>query len=426
MHAMTSIRQRTGLDVPVLRDHFPSLARTLDGRPIAYLDGPGGTQVTRECITAMTRYLESSNANHGGAFTASIETDALLDEVHAAAADFLGAHDPQEIAFGPNMTTLTFAMSRALGRDIGAGDEIVVTRLDHDANVAPWLAMAEERGAVVRWLELAEDRATLDLDALDRVLTPRTKIVAVGLASNALGTVTDVGRVIEAAHAVGALAYVDAVHAAPHMPIDVSALQADFLACSPYKFFAPHLGMLYGRRELLERLTAFRVRPAGEALPGKWEVGTQSHEALAGLLGTFEYLERLGAAYGEVADAGDRRGHLRAAMSAIRAHERGLSIGTLERLARVPGLSLYGIDDPQRVDERVPTFSFTVRGHGARAIAEHLATRGVSTWDGDFYAWELVRELGLTDAGGLLRIGLVHYNTLEEVDRLVEGLLEIA
>ncbi len=426
MLAMTSIRQRTGLDVPVLRDHFPSLARTLDGRPIAYLDGPGGTQVTRECIVAMTRYLESSNANHGGAFTASIETDALLDEVHAAGADFLGAHDPHEVAFGPNMTTLTFAMSRALGREISAGDEIVVTRLDHDANVAPWLAMAEERGAVVRWLELAKDGATLDLDSLGHVITPRTKIVAVGLASNALGTITDVGRVIEATHAVGAIAYVDAVHAAPHMPIDVSALQADLLVCSPYKFFAPHLGMLYGRRELLERLTAFRVRPAGEALPGKWEVGTQSHEALAGLLGTFEYLERLGAAYGEVAEADDRRGRLRAAMSAIRAHERGLSIGTLERLADVPGLTLHGIGDPERVEERVPTFSFTLPGLQARAIAEHLATRGISTWDGDFYAWELVRELGLADAGGLLRIGLMHYNTLTEVDRLVEGLLEIA
>jgi cysteine desulfurase family protein (TIGR01976 family) len=426
MHAMTSIRQRSGLDVAVLRDHFPSLARTLDGRPIAYLDGPGGTQVTRECIAAMTRYLESSNANHGGAFITSVETDALLDEVHAAGADFLGAHDPHEIAFGPNMTTLTFAMSRALGREISAGDEIVVTRLDHDANVAPWLAMAEERGAVVRWLELAEDRATLDLDSLEQVLTPRTKIVAVGLASNALGTVTDVGRVIEAAHAVDAIAYIDAVHAAPHMPIDVSALQADLLVCSPYKFFAPHLGMLYGRRELLERLAAFRVRPAGEALPGKWEVGTQSHEALAGLLGTFEYLERLGAAYGEVAEADDRRGRLRAAMSAIRAHERGLSIGTLERLARVPGLALHGIGEPERVEERVPTFSFTLAGHRARALAEHLATRGISTWDGDFYAWELVRELGLADAGGLLRIGLVHYNTLTEVDRLVEALLEIA
>ena len=422
---MTSIREASGLDVAALRDHFPSLARTLDGRPVAYLDGPGGTQVPRECIAAMTAYLEGSNANHGGAFTASVETDAILDEAHAAGADFLGAHDPAEVVFGPNMTTLTFAMSRAIGRDLAAGDEVVVTRLDHDANVAPWLAMAEDRGLVVRWLELAEDGATLDLNGLDRALTSRTKVVAVGLASNALGTVTDVGRVIEAAHAVGAIAYVDAVHAAPHLPIDVAALRADILVCSPYKFFAPHLGMLYGSSDLLDRLPAYRVRPAGAASPGKWETGTQNHEALAGLLGTFDYLERLGAAYGGAADRSDRRGRLRAAMSAIHEHERGLSIGTLERLARVPGLTVHGLTDPARAGERVPTFSFTLEGHDPRAIAEHLASRAISTWDGDFYAWELVRALGLDDAGGLLRIGLVHYNTLDEVDRLVEALSEL-
>jgi cysteine desulfurase family protein (TIGR01976 family) len=340
-------------------------------------------------------------------------------------ADFLGAHDPGEIVFGPNMTTLTLALSRAIGRDLGPGDEVVVSRLDHDANVAPWLAMAHERGATVRWIELAEDRASLDLDSLASILVPHTKVVAIGLASNALGTITDAGRVIEAAHAVDAITYVDAVHAAPHLPIDAAALQADLLVCSPYKFFAPHLGMLYGRRELLERLTSYRVRPAGEAIPGKWETGTQNHEALAGLLGTFGYLEQVGAAYGGASDRGDRRGRLRAAMSAIRAHERGLSIGTCERLSAVPGLQLYGIGDPKRVDERVPTFSFTLEGHHPRAIAEHLAARGISTWDGDFYAWELVRALGLGANGGLLRIGLVHYNTLDEVERLVEALGEL-
>jgi cysteine desulfurase family protein (TIGR01976 family) len=426
MTAMTSIREATGLDVPALREHFPSLRRTIDGRPVAYLDGPGGTQVPRECIDAMRDYLEGSNANHGGAFTASVETDAMLAEVHAAAADFIGAHEPDEIAFGPNMTTLTFAVSRAIGRDLAAGDEIVVTRLDHDANVAPWLAVAEDRGATVRWLELAEDRASLDLDRLDDVVGPRTRVVAVGLASNALGTVTDVGRVIEAAHAVGAIAYVDAVHAAPHMPIDVAALRADLLVVSPYKVFAPHLGMLYGRRELLERLTAYRVRPAGGMLPGKWEVGTQNHEALAGLLGTFGYLERIGMAYGRAGAEAPRRDRLRAAMAAIHVHERQLSVGTLERLASVPGLRLHGIGDAERVAERVPTFSITLDGHDPRAIATHLARRAISTWDGDFYAWELVRALGLDDAGGLLRIGLVHYNTIDEVDRLVEALRELA
>lgn len=425
MTRMTSIREQAGLDVPALRDHFPALARTVSGLPVAHLDGPGGTQVPRECIAAMTDYLERSNANHGGAFTASVETDAMLDEVHAATADFLGAADPDEIAFGPNMTTLTFGVSRALGRDIGPGDEVVVTRLDHDANVAPWLAMAEDRGASVRWLELADDRATLDLDRLGDALGDRTRIVAVGLASNALGTVTDVRRVTDAAHAVGAIAFVDAVHAAPHLPIDVGELGADLLACSPYKFFAPHLGALYGRRELLERLPAYRVRPAGEALPGKWETGTQNHEALAGLLGTYGYLETLGAAHGDASTTDDRRTKLRAAMAAIRAHERDLSARTLDRLATVPGLRVHGITDPGRLDERVPTFSVTLAGHHPRAIAEHLATRAISTWDGDFYAWELVRALGLDDAGGLLRIGLVHYNTLGEVDRLVQALLEL-
>ncbi len=426
MAAMTSIRQRHGLDVAAVRDHFPALARTLDGVPVAYLDGPGGTQVPRECIARITDYLERSNANHGGAFTASIETDEILHQAHAAGADFLGAHEPDEIAFGPNMTTITFAISRALGRDLRAGDEIVVTRLDHDANVAPWLAMAEDRGAVVRWIELAEDGASLDLDALDGLVGPRTRIVAVGLASNALGTLTDVGRVIEVAHAAGALVYVDAVHAAPHVPIDVATLRADLLVTSPYKFFAPHLGMLYGRRELLERLQAYRVRPAGSALPGKLEVGTQNHEALAGLLGTFDYLESIGAAYGNVADRSDRRARLRAAMSTIHEHEREMSGAALERLASVPGLRLHGIADPSRIDERVPTFSFTLDGHDPRTVAEHLARRAISTWDGDFYAWELVRALGLADVGGLLRIGLVHYNTIEEVDRLHEALVELA
>ncbi len=426
MTPMTSIREQTGLDVAALRNHFPALARADDGVPVAYLDGPGGTQVPRECIAAITRYLEGTNANHGGAFAASRETDALLAEVHAAGADFLGAHDPDEIAFGPNMTTLTLGVSRAIGRDLRPGDEVVVTRLDHDANVAPWLAMAEDRGLTVRWLELDDEMVALDLGRLDEVLTERTKVVAIGLASNALGTVTDVGRVVDAAHAVGAIVYVDAVHAAPHMPIDVSGLRADLLACSPYKFFAPHLGMLYGRRDLLERLPAYRVRPAGEALPGKWETGTQNHEALAGLLGTVGYLERLGAAYGGAAGRDDRRGRLRAAMSAIHAHERGMSIATLERLTSVRGLRLFGITDPSRIDERVPTFAFTVAGHHPRAIAEHLAQRGISAWDGDFYAWELVRALGLVDSGGILRIGLVHYNTLDEVDRLVAALGELA
>lgn len=422
---MTSISQIRGLDVAALRDHFPALERTIEGRRVAHLDGPGGTQVPRECIAAMASYLERSNANLGGSFAASVETDALLAEAHAAAADFVGAHDPAEIIFGSNMTTLTFALSRALGRELSVGDEIIVTRLDHDANVAPWLAIAEERGALVRWLDIRVEDCTLDLDALERIAGRRTRLVAIGMASNAVGTINDVGRAVEVAHAVGALAFVDAVHAAPHLPIDAAALRTDFLACSPYKFFAPHLGMLYGRREHLERLRPHRVRPAGDALPGRWEVGTQAHEALAGLLGSFRYLELLGRAYGGAPADADRRGALGAAMAAIREHEREVARATLARLSSVPGLRLYGISDPARLDERVPTFAFTLPGKRPRAVAAHLASRAINVWDGDFYAWELIRRLGLDGQGGLVRIGLMHYNTLDEVERLTEALAEL-
>ena len=422
---MTTPIAQSGLDVAAVRDHFPSLARTIDGRPIAYLDGPGGTQVPRACTDAMVAYLERSNANHGGAFATANETEELLHEAHAAAADFLGAHEPEEVAFGPNMTTLTFSVSRAIGRELQPGDEIVVTRLDHDANVAPWLAIAEDRGATVRWLDIRPDDCTLDLDPLEAIVGERTRVVAVGLASNAVGTINDVGRIVEMAHAYGALVFVDAVHAAPHLPIDVASMRADLLACSPYKFYGPHLGILYGRRELLERLRAYRVRPAGEALPGKWETGTQNHEALAGLLGTFEYLSSLGRAYGGARRDDGRRAGLRAAMGTIHAYERGLIGPLLEGLATVPGLRMYGLTDPARFADRVPTVAFTIRGLHPRRIAEHLALRAINTWDGNYYAIELLNRLELDDSGGTLRVGLVHYNTLGEIDRLVEALHEL-
>lgn len=422
---MTTPVAQSGLDVAAVRDHFPSLARTIDGRTVVYLDGPGGTQVPRECTDAMVAYLEHSNANHGGAFATGMETEQLLHEVHAAAADFLGAHEPEEVAFGPNMTTLTYSLSRAIGRELHAGDEIVVTRLDHDANVAPWLAVAEDRGATVRWLDIREEDCTLDLEALESMVSERTRVVAVGLASNAVGTINDVGRVVELAHAYGALVFVDAVHAAAHLPIDVASLRADLLACSPYKFYGPHLGMLYGRRELLERLRAYRVRPAGEALPGKWETGTQNHEGLAGLLGTFEYLGSLGRAYGGARRDEGRRAALRAAMGTIRAHERGLTAPLLDGLASVPGLRVYGITDPAHLADRVPTVAFTLPGVHPRRIAEHLASRAINAWDGNYYAIELLHRLGLDDSGGTLRVGLVHYNTREEIDRLVEALHEL-
>jgi cysteine desulfurase family protein (TIGR01976 family) len=421
-----------------VRAQFPALAREQHGQSYVYLDGPGGTQVPAATIDAMADYLRHSNANHDGAFPTSQESDAMLDEVHAAAADFLGAR-PNEIAFGQNMTTLTFAVSRALGRTIAASDEIVVTRLDHDANVAPWLALQEERGAVVRWVDVRTEDCTLDMAGLERALTSRTKIVAVGMASNAVGTINPVARIVEMAHAVGALTYVDAVHAAPHMPLDVGTLGTDFLVCSPYKFFGPHLGILYGRGELLERIAAYKVRPASDRPPGKWETGTMPAESLAGLRATFGYLEWLGETYGRgvagrtgtsrlIHGPGGpgRRAKLRAAMAVIWATERVLARRALTALGDVPGLRLRGIDDPERLDERVPTFAFTMSGRSPRDVAAELGRQGIAVWDGDYYAWELIRTLGLAESGGMVRVGLVHYNTAAELDRLAEALINIS
>jgi cysteine desulfurase family protein (TIGR01976 family) len=409
-----------------IRSQFPALSRRHDGRPYLYLDGPGGTQVPRRTIDAMAGYLERSNANHQGAFPTSEESDALLAEAHAAAADFLGAGDADEVVFGQNMTTITFAVSRAIGRTLRPGDEIVVTRLDHDANVAPWLALEEERGAVVRWVEIRPGDCTLDMAGLERALGPRTRIVAVGLASNAVGTVNPVARVVEMAHAVGAWTYVDAVHAAPHLAIDAAALGTDFLVCSPYKFFGPHLGLLYGKRELLDRLAAYKVRPAADEPPGKWETGTLPGESIAGLLGTFGYLEWLGREFGAPEDVTDRRAALVAAMRAIHETERGLALRALTALSDVPGLTLRGIVDPARMDERVPTFAFTLAGSTPREVATDLGRRGIAVWDGDYYAYELIRALGLAESGGMVRVGLVHYNEPDEIERLAQALREIA
>jgi cysteine desulfurase family protein (TIGR01976 family) len=419
---MTTPIARRGLEVAAVRDHFPALGRALNGRPIVYFDGAAGSQVPRQTIDAVADYLANHNANRGGPFATAVETDAMLAEVRQATADFLGAHAPEEIVFGPNMTTLTFALSRSIGTELRPGDELVVTRLDHDANIAPWMAVARDRGATVRWIDVRPDDCTLELDRLESVIGERTRLVAIGLASNAVGTLNDVGRVIEIAHAFGALAFVDAVHAAPHLPIDVAALHADFLACSPYKFFGPHLGVLYGRRELLERLPAYRTRPAGEDLPDKWETGSQPHELLAGLLGTFRYLAQLGRAYGEAPRDADQRAILRAAMSTIRAYERDLTGPLLHGLASVPGLTIHGIRAPSRVADRVPTVAISIRNHTPESTNRHLADAGINAWHGTMYTPDLMRALGLDDAGGVVRIGLLHYNTAEEIERLVATL----
>ncbi len=406
-----------------VRSHFPAL----DADTI-FFDNPGGTQVAREVLQRIDQYLRFSNANHGGAFRSSRESDATVAEARQAMADFLNAARPEEIVFGPNMTTLTFSISRSLARMLHPGDEIVVTHLDHDGNVAPWLLIAEDRGCTVRWVDMHEEDCTLDMADLERQITERTKIVAVGYASNAVGTINDVRRAVELAHEAGALCFVDAVQYAPHRPIDVQALDCDFLACSAYKFFGPHLGILYGKYNLLDSLTAYKVRPAGNLPPDKFETGTQSFEAIAGTLGAMEYFEWVGNTFGTEYAAnyqGAFRGRglaLKQAMAAIEAYELELNHSLLEGLGAIAGLQIRGITSPHALQQRVPTFSFTLHGWTPRGVAEALADRGINVWDGNFYALSVTERLGLEEQGGLVRVGMAHYNTQAEIDRLVEAL----
>lgn len=403
--------------IDAVRARFPALS--VPDR--VYFDAPGGTQVCARAIARMVEHLETGTANSGGAFATSRDTDALADEAHAAMADLLGG-DPGEIAFGQNMTSLTLAVSRALARDWREGDELVVTRLDHDANVAPWLAVAADRGMTVRWLDFDPADGRLKLDELPELLSDRTRLVAVGGASNALGTVNDVAKVVRIVRAhSSALVFVDAVQLAPHLPVDVRELGCDMLACSPYKLFGPHQGVLWGRADVMARLDAYKVRPASIDPPAhRFETGTPSFEGMAGVLGTVEYLEWLGE---EVAPRNNgRRERLLAAMRAAADYERDLSHQLLDGLASVPGLKLWG---PPGVEGRVPTFAFTIEGHDPDAVAAHLAERGIFAWSGHFYAVEVIRRLGLDEAGGLVRVGLCHYNTADEVDRLVDALQEM-
>jgi cysteine desulfurase family protein (TIGR01976 family) len=409
------------LDLEWIHAQFPALAQEVNGRPAIFFDGPGGTQVTQRVIDAISSYLTHANANTHGAFATSARTDKTIEAAHAAMADFLGC-DPDEVVFGANMTSLTFMLSRSIGREIQPGDEIVLTRLDHDANFSPWKAL-EERGAVIKVVDIDIEDCTLDMDDLRRQINPRTKLVAVGYASNAVGTINDVAEITQLAHNVGALSYIDAVHYAPHGPIDVRALDCDFLACSPYKFFAPHAGTLYGKREHLQRFNPYKVRPAGNETPDRWMTGTQSHEAMAGVTAAIEYLAELGQKTGAT---GNRRAVLLAAMNTIRAYERGLIEKLIKGLLEVPGLTFYGITDPQRFGQRTPTVSIRIEGHTPRELAEFLGERGIFTWDGNYYALNLTERLGVEQDGGMLRIGLVHYNTASEIDRLLVALREIA
>jgi cysteine desulfurase family protein (TIGR01976 family) len=381
-------------DLEAIRLRFPALASD-----VAFLDAPGGTQCPRAVIDAIAAYLRASNANLGGAFAASRRSDGLVDEAHTTAARFLGCGIAETI-FGANMTTLNFMLTRAWAREARAGDEVLVTRLDHDANIAPWLELERDMEIVVRFVDIQAD-TTLDLADLERQLSDRTRVVAFPLASNAFGTVSDAKRIAKLAHAAGALTWVDAVHYAPHGPIDVVDLQADVLLCSPYKFFGPHLGLAAVREDVLEQWRPYKVRPApAEPLGSSFETGTLAHELLAGFVTAVEYLDEVG-------------------WDAIQAHERALGQRFLD--GSPDRCKLYGLET---MEGRVPTFAFRVDGTAPRAVAEQLAAREIAVWDGDYYAFEAMTRLGL-QPDGAVRAGFVHYNTFAEVDRLLEALAEL-
>jgi cysteine desulfurase family protein (TIGR01976 family) len=406
------------------RRHFPALASGA-----VFLDGPGGTQVPQSVCDAVAAYYREANANEHGLFAFSRRSDAIVAAGRRAMADFLNSRSEDEIVFGGNMTTLAFHLARTLGRSLRPGDEVVVTRLDHDANIAPWLYL-QERGAVIRWLEFSPDDCTLDLGALGRLINEKTRIVAVGFASNAFGTINDVPRIIAAARQAGALTFVDAVHYAPHRPIDVQELGCDFLACSPYKFYGPHSGVLYGRREALERLQPYKVRPSQDAIPDCLETGTKNHEGIAGVAAAVDFLAALGRDLGkadglERYETGRRR-WLKQSLAAITEHETRLFGRLLSGLQGIPGLRLYGIADPARFSDRTPTACFTVSGIAPATIAQKLGEAGIHVWDGNYYAWEAMNFLGLEEKGGAVRAGLSLYNTDEEVDRFLEALPRIA
>jgi len=392
----------------------------VNGQPAAFLDGPAGTQVPIPVMQAIQSYLMTANANTGGSFVTSRRTEETIAASRAAMGDFFNC-EPNEVIFGQNMTTITFAISRAIARELRAGDEIVLTTLDHDANFSPWKAL-EEKGVVIRQVDICEEACTLDMEDFKSSLSVKTRLVAVGYASNSVGTINPVGEITKMAHAVGARVYIDAVHYAPHGLMDVKSLDCEFLVCSPYKFFGPHMGTLYGKREHLERLKPYKVRPCSDQLPDKWESGTQVHELIAGIGAAVEYI----AGVGKHSDpsAQTRREALAAAYRTTVAHETRLIWRLIEGLQAIPGLKIYGITDPARSGERCSTLSFRIEGWHPNEIAKFLGDRGIFTWDGNYYALNLSERLGVESKGGMLRIGLVQYNTMEEVERLLAALRE--
>jgi len=405
-------------DSSELRARFPALALEVAGRAAVFFDGPAGSQVPVSVLEAMNRYLVEANANTGGYFATSVASDRFLTAAHRRVAEFLGAGDPGEIVFGANMTTLTLALARTMGRLWSAEDEIVVSRMEHDANYTPWVQAARDAGARVRHIDIDAETFSLDEGSLDEVLNERTRLVAIGAASNMIGTINPVAAITERAHAVGALVFVDAVHHAPHDLIDVDAWGADFVACSAYKFFGPHVGILWGRRALLEELPVYKLRPASDGLPDRWMTGTQNHEGIAGTVAAIDHIASLGA------NGTSGRERIVSAFAAIREYEHGLSARLIEGLGEIDAVRIWGITDPARFDERVPTLSITHARHRPVEIARRLGEQGIFVWEGNYYALPLSEALGL-EPDGTVRIGLLHYNTVSEVERLLTALRDL-
>ena len=404
------------MNLTQLRRQFPALMQQVAGQSPIFLDGPGGSQVPQSVLSAMTAYLGYYNSNLGGAFFSSDKTVELMANARQAAADLLNAPSAQNIVFGPNMTSLTFSFSRAISRDWQAGDEIIVTNADHFSNVSSWQQAAQDKGVKVQTALINEADCSLDMAQFESLLNSNTKLVAVTYASNTTGSINDIKRIIELAHAVGALVYVDAVHYAPHELVDVQALDCDFLACSAYKFFGPHLGMVYGKTQHLEGFTPYKVEPAKDVAPGRWETGTQSFEALAGFITAVDYI----AAISGLDEGHTRREKLAAAFAKTKQHEMALSEYFLTRLVNYPRIKLFGIDDLERLNERTPTFALTFEGLEPREVSEFLGKQHICVWDGNFYAQGLCEQLGVLDKGGVVRIGCMHYNTTEELDKLFD------
>ena len=405
-------------DIAWVRDQFPSLQLKVNGQQAAFLDGPAGTQVPRQVIDAVHQYFLEANANTYGAFLTSRRTSEMISASRAAMADLFNC-SPEEVIFGQNMTTITLSLARAIGRDLKPGDEILLTILDHDANYSSWKVL-EERGVVIRTVDIRESDCTLDLDDLKSKLNAKTRLVAVGYASNAVGTINPVAEITKIAHASGAMVFIDAVHYAPHGPIDVKSLDCDFLVCSPYKFFGPHMGVLCGKKEHLERFKPYKVRPATDTIPECWETGTQVQELIAGIHAAVDYIAELGRRCDPSVE--NRRAALLAAYWSTVAYERSLVSKLIEGLLAIPGLRVFGITDPNRFAERCSTVSFRLAKGTPTDAATFLGERGIFTWDGNFYALNLTERLGVEKSGGVLRVGLVHYNTAEEVERLLSAL----